>query len=250
MTEEIKPWRIANDYLDSLLLLNRDDETPAADFHGAFIPAVAESFFLRLTGPDSWTWDPFAGSGTISRAAAKLDRRNAFMTDLNPPGPEIHKGDARYIRVTTSDDHPTISANQKNPPFLFDLIILHPPYHNIICFSDDLSDLSNFTTVNGFLAAFKSVAENAYIHLRPGGFLGLVMGDIWATGAAWVPLAFRCLDTALGACPSLSLRAIQVKDIKGNRQNKRRNLRRARCYNAGSVEFNHEYLMTFKKVRR
>lgn len=255
----MKPWRIANRYLDSLLLLDRDDETSAAHFHGAFIPAVAESLILRLTRPDSWTWDSFAGSGTTGRVAAALDRR-VFMTDLNPTGPDILQGDARSVKVEKSTlGNPTTYERGLADKllytfpnrFFFDLVILHPPYYNIIKFSDDHADLSNSQTLGGFLLALKTVMVNACRHLKPGGFIGLVIGDIWETGAArWVPLAFLCMEMALENYMPLTLRAIQVKDIKGNRAgDNRRNLRRARCFAAGSVEFTHEYILTFKKVK-
>ena len=250
----VKPWRIADPYLSSLLILDRDDETKADQFHGAFIPAVPRSFFLRLTAPGSWTWDPFAGSGTTQRAATGLDQRHVFMTDLHPTASDIYKADARQARVTTGHAGcPCLLAPGEDDVdlFQFDMVLLHPPYANIIKFSDDASDLSGFTTPGGFLVAFGCVVKNVVDHLKPGGFLGVVMGDIWRTGfSEWVPLAFRCVETALDACPDLSLRAVQIKDIKGNRQDHKRNLRRARCFNAGTVEFTHEYMLTFKKVRR
>lgn len=257
-TNEPKPWRLANDYLDSLLILDRSDATKADQFHGAFIPAVAESFLLRLTKPGSWTWDPFAGAGTTGRAAAGLPDRRVCMTDLNPTSPTIGKADAMHATIAATGGYDTLPMIILNDPtysgavipFQFDLIILHPPYCDIIVFSDTPGDLSALTETSDFVAAFGLVVANAYRHLKPGGFMALVMGDIWQTGAAeWVPLGFYCMTEVLKNGPDMSLRAVQIKDIKGNRQDNRRNLRRARCFNAGTVEFRHEYLFTFKRSK-
>jgi len=59
-------WRDAAKYLSSLWLLDREDDQPL-DFHGAFIPAVAEGLILRHTQPGD-------GSGTrwLARALQVL----------------------------------------------------------------------------------------------------------------------------------------------------------------------------------
>ena len=255
MNDTPKLWRTADKYLNSLLLLDRFDSTGASDFHGAFVPAVAESYFLRLTRPGSWTWDPFAGSGTTGRTSngPGLWDRRVFMTDLNPKGAAIERADAQTVYVADFDGLPVIPSTGDSylPPFLFDLIILHPPYRDIVVFSDTPGDLSTLTDTDDFLESFELVVTNVYRHLKPGGFIGLVVGDIWQTGEAeWVPLGFYCMQAVLESAPDLSLRAIQIKDIKNNRQDNRRNLRRARCFNAGTVEFKHEYMFTFKRAKR
>lgn len=248
----MKRWRKADPYLSSLLLLDRDDSTKASDFHGSFIPEVPRSFMERLTEPGDWIWDCMAGSGTTARAAARMEDRNVFMTDLNPTSHEIVEADARSVVIAemcSSARKPKVGY-AASTPFLFDLVIFHPPYHNIIQFSETPGDLSGYSSVVKFLDSFAHVITNVCYHLKTGGFVGLVVGDIWRTGSAeWVPLAFDCIRAAQGIRPRLSLRAIQVKDIKGNRQDHRRNLRRARCFNAGTVEFCHEYMITFKLTK-
>jgi len=257
---DLKPWRQAKAYLSSLWLLERKDERPLK-FHGAFVPAVAEGLILRHTKPGDWVWDPMAGSGTVAMVCNYHDRR-CLMSDLTPTAPDIYQADARLISIRAGSplvdgnvERPVpipatcLSAPYALPPFQFDLVILHPPYHNIIKFSDKPEDLSNCDNLPVFLSRFSEVCRNVARHLKPGGYLGLVIGDIWDSGQV-VPLGFRCMDRALTALgPRARLKAIVVKDIKNHARHKRgsRNLWLSRYYRWGTVEFAHEYIFSIQK---
>ena len=246
-------WRDAQKYLSSLWLLDRDDDR-SLDFHGAFVPAVAEGLILRHTQPGDSIWDPMAGSGTTGRVAAQLGRQY-FLSDLNPTDSTIVEGDARTLRVYSDPHsgmlrlHPT---GDDWPPYQFALVILHPPYHDIIKFSEKLGDLSNCGDVTSFYRAFWPVLLNANKHLKPGGYLGLVIGDIWLKGKAEVePLGFRCADLAVSALDGGRLKSIVVKDIKNNRHNAgRKNLLLSRFFRWGAVDFQHEYIFSIQKGKR
>lgn len=252
-------WRDAGDYLSSLWILSRKDKRPL-DFHGAFIPSVAEGLMLRHTKPGDWVWDPMAGSGTTGIVAPALDR-NVFLSDLSPLPREgcigIWEADAKtaqigvkYVGPLESTAVPTLDWDTTSR-FLFSLIILHPPYHNIIQFSDKPEDLSNCSEVTAFLSAFGRVCENAGYHLKPKGYLAVVMGDIWENAQA-VPLGAYCCTAALRALGKKArLKAIVVKNIEGNRHNAhRRNLLLSRLFRWGGVEFRHEYIYSIQKAAR
>jgi len=234
-------WRTTDEknYLSSLWILDREDDRKL-EFHGSFIPAVAEGLMLRHTQPGDWVWDCFAGSGTTGIVADEL-QRHCLLTDLNPTSEDIYPCDARSV----------FSKQQ------FDLVIAHPPYHNIIQFSDSPDDLSNCPNVNIFLAQFSAVCQNINRHLKPGGFLGLVIGDIWITREqakgtttpyGYYPLGFRCMDVAMKCIDSAVLTAVVVKNISGNRHNAHReNLVKARLFKIGATQFNHEYIFSIRK---
>lgn len=57
------------------------------------------------------------------------------------------------------------------------LAILHPPYHDIIKFSDKKEDLSNAPTNEDFLKKFKKVVENSRDLLKKDGYLAIIIGD-------------------------------------------------------------------------
>ncbi|MHB1417958.1 MAG: DNA methyltransferase, partial [Chloroflexota bacterium] len=111
---------------------------------------------------------------------------------------------------------------------------------------EDPRDLSNAPTLAEFLAGFRLAAANAYALLRPGRFLALVIGDVYAH-AELVPLGFACMQ----ACGEVGfrLRAINVKDIQGNERGKGKNenLWRYRALKQGFYIFKHEYVMIFRK---
>lgn len=261
-------WRDAEKFLSSLWLLDREDDRPL-DFHGAFVPDVARGLILRHTQPGDWVWDPTAGSGTTGIVAKELDR-HCIMSDLTPldvdqdlveypvlPGNVcdvkiasafdglISKFDGRSLRFPQlQSDKP----DEHEPCFQFDLVIFHPPYHNIIQFSDKEGDMSNCPAVDWFFPLFQAACQNIFQHLRLGGFLGLVIGDIWENGGT-IPLGFRCMHLAmLEAGLGGRLKAIVVKDIKNNRHNaKNENLMKSRFFRWGAVAFQHEYIFSIQK---
>jgi len=256
-------WKDAQKYLSSLWLMDRDDDRPLS-FHGAFVPGVAKGLILRHTKPGDWVWDPMCGSGTTGIVATALGR-NVFLSDLTPVSAAepvthlaIRRIDARVAHLVGKEFPVLLNYAVPNsdemdwwPRFQFDLIILHPPYHNIIRFSDKPEDLSNAPDIGTFLLKFRDVCQNAGRHLKPGGYLGLVVGDIWETKKSRViPLGFLCLGyahDALGGSKS-RLKAIVIKDIKGNRQNAgHRNLLLSRLFRWGAVEFTHEYIFSVQK---
>jgi hypothetical protein len=124
------------------------------------------------------------------------------------------------------------------------LVILHPPYFDIIKFSDDQRDLSNASSVAGFMASLRTVVENARAVLEPGRYLVLVIGDKYSKGE-WIPLGNMAMDQIL-MCDFL-LKGIIVKnfqDTAGKRGQKE--LWRYRALAGGFYVFRHEYIFVFK----
>ena len=69
------------------------------------------------------------------------------------------------------------------------LLIMHPPYHDIISFSEDDKDLSNAATTDEFLKMFGDVLDNIGPVLERGRYFALVIGDKYSKGE-WIPLGF------------------------------------------------------------
>jgi hypothetical protein len=133
-------------------------------------------------------------------------------------------------------------------PGLAHLLILHPPYGDIIRFSDHPDDLSNAVTTEAFLDGFETVARRGYELLAPGRFAALIIGDKYADGEL-VPLGFWCMERMNRA--GFKTKAIIVKNIEGNEQGKGKsaNLWRYRALAGGYYIFKHEYIIVFFKPK-
>jgi hypothetical protein len=126
------------------------------------------------------------------------------------------------------------------------LLILHPPYQDIIKFSDLPSDLSNAASTEDFLAMFRRVATNGFDLLEPGRFAVLIIGDKYAQGEL-VPLGFLCMQEMNKV--GFVTKSIVVKNIEGNEKGKGRtnNLWRYRALAGGFYIFKHEYVIILQK---
>jgi hypothetical protein len=129
------------------------------------------------------------------------------------------------------------------------LLILHPPYADIIKFSNQPDDLSNAPTTKAFLDSFEAVARHGYELLAPGRFAALVIGDKYAEGEL-VPLGFWCLERMNRV--GFKTKAIIVKNIEGNEKGKGKsaNLWRYRALAGGYYIFKHEYIIIFFKPKK
>lgn len=261
MTEE-KRWKTLKslEYLTSFLVWHRQDTFKPKGFAGgAFIAQVAENLIMRHTEKWDWVWDPMAGTGTTGTVAEKLGRY-VLMTDLNPIKPCIRRADAAEVFVEATLGcayshvpilHPLWQEGlERVERMLFDLIIWHPPYHNVIVYSDNPKDLSAQETTDEFFIKFSKAAYNIVKHLKPGGFIGLVMGDVWEDGEV-CPLGFISAEILKSVLPEGSkLKAIAVKNIEGNRAgDSGYHLRLSRLARWGALDFKHEYIFSIQKAR-
>jgi len=138
------------------------------------------------------------------------------------------------------------SALGKMGKFNAQLAVLHPPYADIISFSDKPEDLSNCPSTDAFLDGFRRVAANAYDLLQPGRFAILVIGDKYCAGEL-DPLGFKCLNVMNEV--GFKTKSIVVKNITGNEvaKGKNNNLWRYRALLGGFYVFKHEYVIVFFK---
>ena len=245
----------------SLWLLGARDKTGphVGDYWGNFIPQVPAQVLTRFTKQGEVVVDLFSGMGTTLIECRRLGR-HGIGVELSP---EVAAASERRIAEA---DNPAgvrtkvLVGDSARPATLelvrqelrqmgvdwADCVILHPPYHDIIRFSPDPADLSNAPSMESFLQAFRSVAENAWAILCPGRFMALVIGDKY-TKSEWVPLGFECMQVCRQV--GFQLKAINVKDIQGNERAKGRaeNLWKYRALREGFYIFKHEYVMIFRK---
>ena len=229
------------------------------DYHGNYIPQIATQIFTRYTKQSEVVLDLFLGSGTSAIEAARLGRRClgvelkaelvAYVRDKIEPA--LRDSAIRLVAGNSAD--PEIVARlaailQEMGSDFAQLLVLHPPYADIIKFSDSPADLSNAVTTEAFLDGFETVARHGYQLLAPGRFAALIIGDKYAKGEL-VPLGFLCMERMNRA--GFKTKAIIVKNIEGNEKGKGKdaNLWRYRALAGGYYIFKHEYVILFFKPK-
>jgi 16S rRNA G966 N2-methylase RsmD len=241
---------------DSLWVIPRRDTSGAhlGWYWGNFIPQIPHQMILRYSKENDWVLDAFAGSGTTLIECRKLGR-NGIGIELNreiaqraegliikEPNPwnissEMIVGDAKTIDYQETFARFGVQQVQ--------LIIMHPPYHDIIPFSDDAEDLSNAGTTEDFLAVFAQVVKNLTPALEKERYLALVIGDKYARGE-WIPLGFYCMQEVL--THGYLLKSIIVKNFDETRaKREQKELWRYRALAGGFYVFKHEYIFVFQK---
>jgi len=249
-------WKEYDDILtDSLWLMDRRDNTGAheASYWGNFIPQIPHQLMLRYTKVGDWVLDPFAGSGTTLIECKRLGR-NGLGVELNPEvaarssavvaevanpsgvTAEITVGDSGEMDFGALLSSYGISRVQ--------LVVLHPPYHDIIHFGDASGDLSNAPSTDAFVARFGDVVRQVRQVLEPGRFLAVVIGDKYED-RAWVPLGFYAMQAVMAQ--GLTLKSVVVKNLNGTRAKRdQQPLWRYRALVAGFYVFKHEYIFIFQ----
>ncbi len=253
----LNQWKAYDDILtDSLWLIDRRDNTGvhSAGYWGNFVPQIPNQMLRRYTKPGEWVLDTFVGCGTTLIESQRLGR--------NALGIELQDTVAQRARefVTAEPNRQNVVSQiitadsasfdykaelEKHGQKSVQLVIMHPPYFDIIKFSDKPQDLSNAASVEDFLQMLKQVANNAAAVLDKGRYLVLVIGDKYAKGE-WIPLGFQAMNEIMSL--GFSLKSIVVKNFEetaGKRQQKE--LWRYRALVGGFYIFKHEYIFILKK---
>jgi DNA modification methylase len=241
---------------DSLWIIGQRDRSGvhSADYWGNFIPEIPRQMMLRYTKPGEWVLDPFVGCGTTAIEGQRLGR-HTIGVELQPQVAE----QARRLIASESNPHHVISdiivgdslnldfqkALRRHNQSSVQLVIAHPPYHDIIQFSDDPRDLSNAASTAEFLEGMGIVINSVRSVLENGRYLALVIGDKYS-GGEWIPLGFLTMNTIM-ECGFL-LKSIVVKNFEETSGKRgQRELWRYRALAGGFYVFKHEYILIFQK---
>jgi len=250
-------WKEYEDiYTDSLWLVNRRDGSGAhtAGYWGNFIPQIPHQMMRRYTRPGDWVIDPFAGSGTTLIEARRLGRNCLGVELLAPVAAQARaliaaepnrRGATGEVIASDCLAVDYSALLRQHGAESAQLVILHPPYYDIIKFSDDPRDLSNAASIEVFLAQIGDVVDKLTAVLDSGRYLALVIGDKYA-GGEWIPLGFQSMSEVLKR--DFTLKSIVVKNFEettGKRNQKE--LWKYRALAGGFYIFKHEYIFVFRK---
>ncbi|MEG1631198.1 MAG: DNA methyltransferase [Anaerovoracaceae bacterium] len=223
---------------------NRGDwATHNAKYRGNWSPYIPRNLLLRYSQEGDLVLDQFVGGGT-TLVESKLLNRNIIGVDINPASLEICKsqtdfeyenagkvyirhGDARNLDFIPSDS--------------IDFVCTHPPYANIISYSDDIEGDLSHCKVPDFLEEMKKVAAESYRVLKKDKFCSILMGDTRQKGMM-IPMSFDVMKIFQDA--GFKLKEIIIKE--------QHNCRSTGYWKTNSIKYNflliaHEYLFVFKK---
>lgn len=227
------------------------------DYHGNYIPQIATQLFERYTKSGDVVLDMFLGSGTTAIEAVNMNRRcigveiqkkmcdyvaNKFTREELDKSVKIINGDSTTPAVKKHIFATLKGLDEEYAQFL----MLHPPYADIIKFSDIKGDLSAEMKTEEFLEGFKKVAQIGYDALEKKRFAALIIGDKYTNGEL-IPLGSMCMEKMKEV--GFMLKAVIVKNIEGNEKAKGKdaNLWHYRALAGGFYIFKHEYIYLFQK---
>ncbi len=127
----------------------------------------------------------------------------------------------------------------------FQFQIFHPPYWDIIKFSENKNDLSNAKSIEDFLKGFGKVLDNCLPLLDKKRYAAVVISDKYSNGE-WIPLGFYVMQEVLKR--GMILKSTIVKNFEETTAKRnQKELWRYRALAGGFYVFKHEYIFIFQK---
>ena len=255
-----KEWKSYDDIeTDSLWIIDRRDKSGlhSNDYYGNFVPQIPYQLLMRYTKKGDLILDPFIGGGTTAIEALKLDRNivgidisDEAINNINSKLSSLGKnpGSDYDLLVGNSENYDLKSILEKHKVDNFQFVIFHPPYWDIIHFTESKEDLSNKSYLKEFLDSFSNVINNTTKYLEINRYCGLVIGDKYSKGEI-IPLGFYCMNLFLDK--GFTLKGIIVKNIEETKgKANQHSLWRYRALTNDFYQFKHEYIMVFKKTKK
>lgn len=257
---DLKNWKECDINTDSLWMIQERDKSGKHKniYHGNFIPQIPNQLIRRYTKEDETVLEPFMGSGTTLFECEKLNRKYIGF-DINPKMID-------YVSKSMQDnllyqkfsinfcnsldkkqvDNSLINSKEKLNQESVQFVLMHPPYMDIVKFTDNPNDLSQIDNINEFVKQFKIVCENSLECLDKNRYFAVVIGDVYKKGEV-IPLGFYCMDM-IKRNFNVKLKGTIIKNIEGNRGKLGTGgIWRYRALNSDYYIFKHEYIFVFKK---
>jgi len=224
-----------------------DWATHKGNYRANWSPYIPRNLILRYTNENDLVLDQMVGSGT-TLIECKLLNRKGIGIDINPDAimvtrnrldfkykyePEIktYVGDARNLNLIPNET--------------IDLIATHPPYANIIKFTNNKieGDLSKVKNIDEFIKEMEKVAKECFRVLKPGKHCAILIGDT-RKRKHFVPISSRILEIFLKTGFILREDVIKIQwKMKSTRE-------RWRGSKYDFLLLAHEHLFIFRKPER
>lgn len=174
--------------------------THKPDYRGNFAPQIPRNVIINYSQEGDLVLDPMVGSGT-TLIEAKLLNRNAIGYDINQNAVEMTKERLEFDvnnkstqTVEIGDVRNLIKINDNS----IDLIITHPPYWNLVEYSNNENpdDLSSIKNIIVFFQELEKGVRELFRVLKEGKYCAVLMGDT-RKGQHFVPMSHMLLQKFL-----------------------------------------------------
>ncbi len=229
-------------------------------YHGNFVPQIPDNLIRRYTEEGDVVLEPFMGSGTTLYECERL-KRDYIGFDINDEIIDhvkekmanctdiqyfIHNQDCTQSEEVEACIKNSLKELKKQR---VDFVLSHPPYWDIIKFTNKDEDISNTQDLDAFLSKFIDSTRNAIQYLRSGKYFAIVVGDVYKNEEV-IPLGFYMMY-AIKKNFKCKLKGIIVKDMVGNKGKQGMEaLWRYRTLKSDTFLFKHEYIFVFKKTSK
>lgn len=219
--------------------------THNAKYRGNWAPEIARNLILRYSKEGDLLLDPMVGGGTTA-IECKLLNRNLIACDINDEALEITKNALQFecinspiIEIFRNDARDLSFIEEES----IDFILTHPPYANIIRYSDNIDgDLSQIKDLDKFCDEIEKIAKEFYRVLKREKYCAILIGDT-RRNKLYQPLAYKVMERFL------KVGFLLKEDIIKHQHN----CKATGFWKKRSQEYNfllimHEHLFVFKKL--
>ena len=230
--------------------------THSGEYRGNWSPFIPRNLILKYSNPGELILDYFCGAGTTA-VECKLLNRKCIAFDINDKAIELAKENVNFniesqqlafeknhvqiyepkLLVGDARDLSSLKDNS------VDLICAHPPYANIIHYTDSKEGDLSFFDINEFLKEMVKVAKESFRVLKSGRQCAILIGDTRRKKHI-IPLGFKLINIYLEA--GFKLRELVIK--------RQHNCKTTGFWYTNSIKYNflllaHEYLPIFEKPK-
>ena len=215
-------------------------------YRGNFAPQIARNIIEMYTEKGESVLDPMVGAGT-TLIEAKLLARNALGMDINPEAVKLAEEALKFKHQPASTQKVKVGDARDLSHLVdnsFDLILTHPPYMNIIKYSEGkiAEDLSNIGSLPKFCDEIQIIAKELLRVLKPNRYCAILIGET-RKGKHMLPLSFNVMARFLKAGFILKEDIIKVQHHCKFTERWRWKAKRDKFY-----LIMHEHLFVFRKA--
>ena len=247
MSDIVKNWKPKNFDLEYSSVWSFPEHgnwaTHDSSWRGNWSPYIPRNIIMRYSKENDIVLDQFVGSGT-TLVEAKLLNRNVIGVDVNYDALIRCKKKTEF-KTTNNNFVEIVKGDARNLYFIkdncIDLICTHPPYANIIKYSNNIDGDISRLEMSDFIKEIKLVAKESYRVLKKEKICAVLIGDIRKNGYVQ-PLGFKVMQV-------FEEEGFKLKEIVIKEQH---NCKRTDYWIDKSKKYNflllaHEYLFVLKK---